>query len=136
LNGSKRRKRRRRDGFGKGHAAIISSYFVSFVCFCSIPSAFLPPTFGGEPRPNIVLILADDLGINDLACYGRSDHRTPNLDRLASQGMRFTCAYTAQAGDIRLHAKDARLNARTMRYEPQPNKNVLGFWTDASDWAE
>lgn len=47
-------------------------------------------------RPNIVLILADDLGINDLACYGRKDHRTPNLDRLSSQGMRFTCAYTAQ----------------------------------------
>ncbi len=44
-------------------------------------------------RPNIVLILADDLGINDLACYGRNEHQTPNLDRLASQGMRFTSAY-------------------------------------------
>lgn len=50
----------------------------------------------GAERPNIVLILADDLGINDLGCYGRKEHRTPNLDRLASQGMRFTCAYTAQ----------------------------------------
>jgi len=49
-----------------------------------------------ESRPNIVFILADDLGVNDLACYGRKGHRTPNLDRLASQGMRFTCAYTAQ----------------------------------------
>src|SRR5215211_6526359 len=49
-----------------------------------------------DPRLNIVLILADDLGINDLTCYGRKDHRTPNLDRLASQGMRFTCAYAAQ----------------------------------------
>jgi arylsulfatase A-like enzyme len=48
------------------------------------------------PRPNLVLVLADDLGINDLACYGRREHRTPNLDRLAGQGMRFTCAYTAQ----------------------------------------
>src|SRR6478609_3368320 len=47
-------------------------------------------------RPNIVLILADDLGINDLRCYGRKDHDTPNLDRLATQGMRFTCAYCAQ----------------------------------------
>jgi arylsulfatase A len=44
-------------------------------------------------RLNIIFIFADDLGINDLACYGRKDHRTPNLDRLASQGMRFTCAY-------------------------------------------
>src|SRR2546425_10363633 len=47
-------------------------------------------------KPNIVFIFADDLGINDLGCYGRKDHRTPNLDRLAAQGMRFTCAYTAQ----------------------------------------
>src|SRR3954471_20876449 len=48
-------------------------------------------------RPNIVFIFADDLGINDLACYGRKDHRTANLDRLAAQGMRFTCAYAAQS---------------------------------------
>ncbi|MDA0835452.1 MAG: sulfatase-like hydrolase/transferase [Planctomycetota bacterium] len=46
--------------------------------------------------PNIVLIFADDLGISDLACYGRKDHHTPHLDRLASQGMRFTSAYCAQ----------------------------------------
>jgi arylsulfatase A-like enzyme len=47
-------------------------------------------------RPNIVLILADDLGINDLGCYGRKDHHTPQLDRLAKQGMRFTSACCAQ----------------------------------------
>jgi arylsulfatase A len=46
--------------------------------------------------PNFVLILADDLGVNDLACYGRREHHTPNLDRLAAQGMRFTQAYCAQ----------------------------------------
>jgi arylsulfatase A-like enzyme len=49
------------------------------------------------PRPNIVFILTDDLGINDLACYGRAEHRTPNLDRLANQGTRFTSAYCAQS---------------------------------------
>lgn len=48
-------------------------------------------------RPNIVFIFADDLGINDLGCYGRKDHRTPNLDRLAKQGVLFTNAYAAQA---------------------------------------
>jgi arylsulfatase A-like enzyme len=47
----------------------------------------------GKGKPNIVFILADDLGINDLACYGRKDHETPRLDRLAKEGMRFTCAY-------------------------------------------
>jgi len=44
-------------------------------------------------QPNIVLILADDLGVNDLSCYGRKDHATPNLDKLAAQGQRFTSAY-------------------------------------------
>ncbi len=47
-------------------------------------------------KPNIVFILADDLGINDLHCYGRQDHHTPNLDRLAEEGLRFTSAYCAQ----------------------------------------
>lgn len=48
-------------------------------------------------KPNIVFILADDLGINDLACYGRTEHNTPNLDQLAREGMRFTTAYCAQS---------------------------------------
>jgi arylsulfatase A len=47
-------------------------------------------------QPNIVFILCDDLGINDLHCYGRQDHHTPNLDQLARQGMRFGSAYCAQ----------------------------------------
>jgi len=47
------------------------------------------------PRPNILFILADDLGWADLSCYGRPDYRTPNLDRLATQGIRFTNAYSA-----------------------------------------
>lgn len=47
------------------------------------------------PRLNVVLILADDLGWADLGCYGSTYHKTPNLDRLAAQGMRFTDAYAA-----------------------------------------
>src|SRR5438270_8882145 len=44
-------------------------------------------------RPNIVLILADDLGWADLGCYGADLHETPRLDRLAKEGVRFTRAY-------------------------------------------
>ena len=54
------------------------------------------PGAGTAPPPNIVFILCDDLGINDLHVYGRADHHTPNLDRLAAQGLRFTSAYCAQ----------------------------------------
>ncbi len=60
--------------------------------FAPASAAIAPDT----SKPNIVFILADDLGINDLHCYGRKDHHTPNLDRLASEGMRFACAYCAQ----------------------------------------
>ena len=56
----------------------------------------LTPRCLAESRPNIILVFADDLGVNDLGCYGRKDQHTPNLDRLATEGMRFTCAYTAQ----------------------------------------
>ena len=48
-------------------------------------------------RPSVVFILADDLGWGDLSCYGRPDYQTPNLDRLATQGVRFTNAYSASA---------------------------------------
>jgi arylsulfatase A-like enzyme len=46
-------------------------------------------------RPNIVFILADDLGWRDLACYGNEHHSTPHIDRLATEGARFTHAYAA-----------------------------------------
>ncbi len=49
-----------------------------------------------EPaRPNVVLIVADDLGWSDLACYGSDLHETPHIDRLASQGVLFSNAYSA-----------------------------------------
>lgn len=46
-------------------------------------------------KPNILFILADDMGWGDLSCYGRPDYKTPNLDKLAIEGIRFTNAYSA-----------------------------------------
>jgi arylsulfatase A-like enzyme len=48
-------------------------------------------------RPNIVLIYADDLGYGDVGCYGATEVRTPNLDRLAREGLRFTDGHSAAA---------------------------------------
>ncbi len=60
---------------------------------------YASPVAAAEPqaqRPlNVVMILADDLGWADLACYGADLHETPHLDRLAKQGLRFTDAYAA-----------------------------------------
>src|SRR5512140_1681145 len=47
--------------------------------------------------PNIVFILIDDLGWADVGCFGSKYYQTPNIDRLAGQGMRFTDAYAACA---------------------------------------
>ena len=54
-----------------------------------------PVASGAEPlrKPNIVFILADDLGYGDLGCYGQKKIKTPDLDRLAKDGVRFTQAY-------------------------------------------
>ena len=46
-------------------------------------------------KPNIIFILADDLGVGNVGCYGSDHYRTPNIDRLAAQGTRFTRSFTA-----------------------------------------
>jgi arylsulfatase A-like enzyme len=69
--------------------------FSILVCLIPLISSTAAESSKTRP-PNILFILCDDLGINDLHCYGRQDHHTPNLDRLAAQGMRFTSAYCAQ----------------------------------------
>jgi len=46
-----------------------------------------------EEKPNIILIVADDLGYGDISCYGGKDIKTPNIDKLASEGARFTSFY-------------------------------------------
>ncbi len=57
----------------------------------------LPLPVLGEPaaRPNVIFILVDDMGYADVGAYGNPYHRTPHIDRLAAQGMRFTNAYAA-----------------------------------------
>src|SRR5437867_10978270 len=54
----------------------------------------VPNTLAQAPKkPNIIFILADDLGYGDLGCYGQKRIKTPNIDRLAAEGMRFTQCY-------------------------------------------
>ena len=52
-------------------------------------------TLHAEKKPNIIFILADDLGIGNVSCYGADNYKTPNIDKLASEGTRFTHCYTA-----------------------------------------
>ena len=50
-----------------------------------------------ETKPNVIFILADDIGYGDLGCYGATKHRTPNCDRLAREGVRFTDGHAPSA---------------------------------------
>lgn len=59
---------------------------LTLVCPVALPAA--------ETRPNIVFILLDDAGCGDLGCYGQTKFQTPNIDRLAAEGMRFTRHYS------------------------------------------
>ncbi len=56
---------------------------------------YTPVCLGEKPtaRPNVIIVLADDLGWSELACYGNTFHETPHLNRLATDGVRFTSAY-------------------------------------------
>ena len=65
---------------------------VALFCAVAADARAAEPT--APRRPNVVFILADDLGYTDLGCYGSTYYETPNIDRLAAQGMRFTDGYT------------------------------------------
>ncbi|MEX2577736.1 MAG: sulfatase [Verrucomicrobiales bacterium] len=66
-----------------------------FLLLAAALLAFAPAIFQAAEKPNIVLILADDLGWADLPTYGNTFHETPALDSLAAEGMRFTQFYAA-----------------------------------------
>ncbi len=56
----------------------------------------ITPSLGGE-RPNVILIMTDDLGYGDVGCYGATAVKTPHIDRLAAEGLRFTSGYASAA---------------------------------------
>jgi arylsulfatase A-like enzyme len=62
-------------------------------CLSLLFASFVVPA----QQPNIIFIMTDDMGYGDLSCYGQKNYNTPNLDKLASQGMKFVNAYSAGA---------------------------------------
>lgn len=63
-------------------------------------------------HPNIVLIVSDDMGWKDLGCYGNPVHETPNIDKLAEEGVRFTNAYAAAPVSTPTRAPSKQGNTR------------------------
>jgi uncharacterized sulfatase len=88
------------------------------------------------PRPNVILILADDMGWGDLACYGHPTFKTPNLDRMAKEGARLTdfyspCPYCAPA---RASLMTGRYQFRSgMMRNPAPDEGINDIGLPASE---
>jgi len=97
-------------------------------------SSGLPGQTQSQKRPNFVFILVDDLGWRDLGCFGSTFYETPNVDRLASESVRFTNAYAAcpvcspTRASIMTGRYPARLQTTDYFGAPQPDK-VQRHWT-------
>lgn len=66
---------------------------LSRFALCLLVSLFVSQQLQAAGKPNLIVIMADDLGYGDVSCYGATRVRTPNIDRLAAEGQRFTSGY-------------------------------------------
>jgi arylsulfatase A len=93
----------------------LSSFVIASSSFAAALSSEASAKDG---RPNVIIIYADDLGYGDLGCYGSPTIRTPNLDRMAAEGLRFTDFYS---GGGSLHAEPCGAAHRSLSH---PQRDV------------
>ena len=105
------------------------------------PSAARSATHPVTPaKPNIVIILADDLGYGDVGCYGATKTKTPNIDRLARQGMAFTDAHTAASFcspsryGLMTGRSPWRLHKKGNSYSPEPGRMTMASLLKANGY--
>lgn len=94
------------------------------------------PSIAGE-RPNILLIMADDVGIEGLGCYGGVSYKTPNLDRMAAAGLRFTRAYSQPlCTPTRVEIMTGKYNHRNWKYFGilDPSQKTFGHYLKDSGY--
>ena len=94
------------------HVPILAAVLTLWACWSAAAAQ--------APRPNILFILADDLGYGDLSSYGATDLRTPHIDRLAHEGLRFTAHYAAANT-----CSPSRASLMTGRYPPRTRVNAV-----------
>ncbi len=103
--------------------AVIAAAFL-LTTACRTPPA--PPPVDEETRPNIIYIYADDLGYNEVGAYGQTKIRTPNIDRLAAEGMRFTQHYSGSA--VCAPSRSVLLTGKHTGHTYIRNNKELGGW--------
>ena len=97
---------------------------IMLAMFCAVSAAVESQA---ADRPNVLIILCDDLGYGDLSCYGHPSIRTPNLDRLATQGIRLTQCYSASpvCSPSRVGLLTGRTPTRVGVYDWIPNGHAM-----------
>jgi arylsulfatase A-like enzyme len=98
------------------------------VAFALLFASFATGYAADARRPNIVFILADDLGYTDVACFGSKYYETPNIDRLAADGMRFTSGYSCGP-----NCQPTRAALMSGQYGPRTGVYTVGG-IDRFDW--
>jgi len=87
------------------------------------------PLFAAASKPNVIFILADDLGYTDVACFGSKYYETPNIDRLAEQGMKLTRYHHCQ------NCQPTRAALMSGQYAPRTGVYTVGG-IDRFDWSQ
>jgi arylsulfatase A-like enzyme len=119
-----------------------SSNVQHWILFSAIVAAAFgqahPARAESSKPPNVVLIMADDLGVEAVGCYGGTSYRTPNIDRLASQGIRFTHAHAQPL------CTNTRIQLMTSKYNHRnwiafgildPKSKTIGHWMGDAGYA-
>lgn len=106
-------------------------YIYCFFIYLLIAANFLL----AEKRPNIILIMVDDLGVEGIGCYGGLSYKTPKIDKLASEGIRFTHAYAQPlCTNTRMQLMTGLYNNRNWQYFgilPQDSKTIGHYMQEA-----
>jgi arylsulfatase A-like enzyme len=102
----------------------------SIVAWLSLVAAAEAPrsVWAADRTPNIVFILADDLGYTDVACYGSRYYETPNIDKMAAEGLKFTNGYTCGP-----NCQPTRAALMSGQYGPRTGVYTVGS-IDRFDW--
>ncbi len=109
--------------FSRRNASIAAAAFL-LTTACRPSSE--PPQVGDGAPPNIIYIYADDLGYNEVGAYGQTKIRTPNIDRLAAEGMRFTQHYSGSA--VCAPSRSVLLTGKHTGHTYIRNNKELGGW--------
>jgi arylsulfatase len=109
--------------FSRRNASIAAA---AFLLSAACQTSSEPPQVAEEAPPNIIYIYADDLGYNEVGAYGQTKIRTPNIDRLATEGMRFTQHYSGSA--VCAPSRSVLLTGKHTGHTYIRNNKELGGW--------